>query len=268
MSVSSSLLVYDALELSVYQLAIMQDNYVYILRDESADLTAVVDPGLATPVIDFLTARDWPLQFIYNTHHHSDHVGGNSQLVDQYACQVLASSHDANRIPCITQNVDHGAEFLFGRHLIRVIMTPGHTLGHIVYHLPQHQLLFCGDTIFGLGCGRLFEGSAEQMWKSLCRILELPDDTLILCAHEYTLANARFLASLAPIDGEFQVYLDELNLKRSTLLPTVPSTLATEKRFNPFLKADDPDWARKLGLQAADPTAVFAEVRRRKDQFR
>ncbi|MCX6131813.1 MAG: MBL fold metallo-hydrolase [Proteobacteria bacterium] len=153
-------------DLELLQIPVLQDNYIYILHDHKTQLSVAIDPAEASPVIACLEARAWRLDFIWNTHHHPDHVGGNLELKDRYNCRILGSRYDKDRIPGLDHLVDDANEFRFGSWTIKVLATPGHTLGHCIYHIPDADLLFCGDTLFSLGCGRLFEGSPDQMWES------------------------------------------------------------------------------------------------------
>ncbi len=257
--------VYSSAELSVFQLPVLNDNYIFILRDKLKLLTAVIDPAEAGCVEDFLDEKAWTLDFIFNTHHHLDHIGGNINLKKRYHCPVYTSQYDRSRISTSDFGVEEGDVLNFGAQTLEVISTPGHTLGHIVYFLPRHQLLFCGDTVFVMGCGRLFEGDAQMMWESLEKILKLPASTRIFCAHEYTLANARFALRVGRLPDSFGPYLEVLQNKRMAFIPTVPTTLAEEKLYNPFLKAADSQWAAAIGLPEKPAAEVFATLRRRKD---
>ncbi|MGZ3696358.1 MAG: hydroxyacylglutathione hydrolase, partial [Bdellovibrionota bacterium] len=184
--------------IEVHQLPALSDNYIYVLREKASGLVAVVDPSLARPVSDFLRARGWKLDFIFNTHHHRDHVGGNLELKQKFGCEIIGNSGDKARIPGIDRTVSAGQDFLFGEEQVHVFGADGHTRGHIVYWMPDSKALFCGDVIFSLGCGKLFEGNAEEMWATLSRLRDLPDDTLVYCAHEYTLENAAYAFTVDP----------------------------------------------------------------------
>ena len=258
--------VHDSAELEVHQIPVLQDNYIYILHDKTFQKTAVVDPTTAQAVRDFLQAKGWGLDLILNTHHHGDHVGGNVLLKHTYGCRIYASQYDFDRIPGCDVAVQEGAELSLGALAIQVWETPGHTLGHIVYTFPSQDLRFCGDTLFALGCGRLFEGTAAQMWQSLTKLLALADQYKVLCAHEYTLSNARFVQSMAYQTPDFAEYLKTLEPKRAAALHTVPSRLGDEKRWNPFLLAVDPDWCNHQGLPS-EAAEAFAVLRSQKDVF-
>ncbi|WP_338040431.1 hydroxyacylglutathione hydrolase [Methylocucumis oryzae] len=223
---------------SVKILPVLNDNYVYLVHDEESGVTAVIDPALAEPVLVELAQQQWRLDYVLNTHHHSDHVGGNLVLKQQTGCAIVGYQDDAHRIPGISIQVTEGSTVPFGRYTIHVLTTPGHTSGHIVYYLPEADLLFCGDTLFVMGCGRLFEGSAEQLWSSLQKLRALPPQTRVYCAHEYTETNARFALSLEPDNRLLQQRYAEIKRLRAQQQPTIPSTIAEERATNPFLRAD------------------------------
>ena len=184
--------------LEIVQIPVLRDNYIYLLHDPVSGSTAVVDPAVAEPVLQALRERGWRLDYILNTHHHADHVDGNLQLKQYSGCRIIASQTDSGRIPGLDIAVNDGDRFLLGEQRLSVIATPGHTLGHSVYDWADSAALFCGDTLFSLGCGRLFEGSPAQMWQSLQRLKALPPATGVYCAHEYTQANGRFALTLEP----------------------------------------------------------------------
>jgi hydroxyacylglutathione hydrolase len=254
-------------ELQIRQIPVLNDNYVYLLHDAAAGATAVVDPAVAGPVLDALAETGWRLTHILNTHHHGDHVGGNRELKDATGATVVGPRADRDRIPLIDVEVGDGDEYRFGSHVARVFDVPGHTRGHIAYWFEDAQALFCGDTMFMLGCGRLFEGTPQQMWRSLLKLRGLPPETRVYCAHEYTQSNARFALTIDPENAALRQRAREIDAARAAGRPTVPATLAEERRTNPFLRADDPGLQRAVGMAGADPVAVFAEIRHRKDVF-
>ena len=255
-------------ELQIAQFPCLSDNYGYLLHDASAGLTAAIDTPDVSAIAAELERHGWQLTHIFNTHHHADHAGGNLALKERYRCTIVGPRGDASRIPGIDIGVGEGDFVPFGSRRIEVFETPGHTRGHIVYHVPEARAAFVGDTLFALGCGRLFEGSPEQMWNSLQKILRWPDDTLIYCAHEYTLANAQFALSVDPENGALIARAREVAAARRRGLPTVPSTLAQEKATNPFLRPSSAAIRAGLGLTGADDVDVFARVRALKDEFR
>ncbi len=253
--------------LEIIQIPVLTDNYIYLLHDEACNKTAVVDPAEAEPVLAVLKQKGWSLDYIFNTHHHWDHVGGNLELKEQTGCLILASSEDQHRIPGIDHTLDDGEKIKLGEENIGIISTPGHTLGHIVYYCHQQHALFCGDTLFSLGCGRLFEGAPEQMFHSLEKIKALPDDTKIYCAHEYTAANARFALSVDPSNEALIAYASKINQLIEQQQPTIPSLLADEKACNPFLRPDALSIRESLNMLDKEDLEVFARLRKMKDHF-
>ncbi len=221
--------------LTLLQAPALQDNYVYILYSESTRECLVVDTPEVRPIIECLNQSGWKLTHILNTHHHGDHVGGNSELQDITRCEIIGYAADAARIPRISRTVEEGEIFEWGGARIKVLFLPGHTLGHIAYYFIDQQWLFCGDVLFMMGCGRLFEGTAEQMYESLLKIAALPEETLIFCAHEYTLTNGRFALLVDSNNADLQERMQEVRVLREQGRPTVPATLGVEKRTNPFL---------------------------------
>jgi len=253
--------------LEIIQLAVLNDNYIYLIHDPISNETAVIDPAVCQPVIDALAGKKWSLNYILNTHHHNDHVGANLALKEKTNCKILASAYDSHRTPGIDTLLNDDDTFKLGEHLIQVIATPGHTLGHIVFYFPHSKLLFCGDTLFSLGCGRLFEGSAEQMWHSLQRLKELPKETLIYCAHEYTLANAKFALSLEPDNEALQIRFQQVKNLRLKNKSTIPSTLKQELETNPFLREDSLAIQHTINATNSQPVNIFKQIRELKDNF-
>lgn len=245
----------------------LNDNYIYLIHDPVSGETAAVDPALATPVLDTLSQNHWSLNFILNTHHHNDHVGGNLELKQKTGCKIIASFNDHDRIPGIDIPVKEHDAIPLGKHTAHVIATPGHTNGHIVYHFANDGLLFCGDTLFVMGCGRLFEGSAEQLWHSLQKLKSLPPDTRIYCAHEYTQANGRFALGVESDNQALQQRMAIVNQLRDRHEPTVPSTIAQELATNPFFREDSPSLQANIGMSDKKPVDVFARLRKLKDSF-
>ena len=253
--------------LEVHQIPVLSDNYVYVARDPETGVCAAVDPAVAGPVLDALDRLGWSLTMILNTHHHHDHVGGNLELKKAKGCTIVGNRADARRIPGIDIGVGEGDEVAIGSQKARVIEISGHTVGHIAYWFEEARTLFCGDTLFALGCGRLFEGTPAQMWSSLAKLRDLPNDALVYCAHEYTQSNAAFALTVEPGNSALQARAEEVRALRAAGRPTVPSTMAEERATNPFLRADDEGLKRAAGLAGRDDVAVFAEIRRRKDMF-
>ncbi|MBM3568804.1 MAG: hydroxyacylglutathione hydrolase [Alphaproteobacteria bacterium] len=245
----------------------LKDNYVWLAREPGAGVTAVVDPAEPGPVVAALERHGWRLDVILNTHHHGDHVGGNRALKEKYGCKIVGPAADRERIPLIDQAVAEGERVALGDQQAEVFDIPGHTRGHIAYWFAASEALFCGDTIFSLGCGRLFEGDPKTMWHSIGKLRRLPDATRVFCAHEYTQSNARFALTVDPDNPALRARVAEVDRLRAAGQSTVPSLLGVEKAANPFLRADDPVLARNVGLAGADAVAVFGEVRGRKDRF-
>lgn len=253
--------------LEIRQFACRSDNYGVLIHDAEAGLTASIDAPEASAVEKALSDTGWRLTHIITTHHHFDHVEGHEALKARYGCTVIAPASEASKIPGVDVKVKDGDSFAFGNFLVHVIETPGHTLGQVNYFLPEAKVAFTGDTLFALGCGRLFEGTPAQMWGSMQKLMALPLDTVIYCGHEYTLANAMFALSIDPDNADLRVRVEEIKALRAEEKPTLPTTLGLELRTNPFLRADNPGIRAHLGMEAASDEAVFTEIRRRKDHF-
>lgn len=252
----------------IEQIPVLADNYIYLVHDPASGATAAVDPAAAEPVLAALDRHGWRLGHILNTHHHGDHTGGNLDLKRATGCQVVGARRDAARIPGIDVEIGEGDSFLLGHAAAMVLETPGHTSGHVAFWFPDSLALFCGDTLFSLGCGRLFEGGAAEMWASLAKLRALPAETRIYCAHEYTAANGRFARLVERDNPALAARIEQVNRLAAAGRPTVPSTLGEERAANPFLRADVPAVARAVGKEpGADPAEVFGELRRRKDVF-
>lgn len=247
---------------------LLSDNYGYLLSDPATGAVAVVDPAEAMPVLERLRARGGRLDWILLTHHHGDHVAGVPELVAATGARVAGAAADAHRLPPLDRALAEGDRIAVGGCEARVLATPGHTIGHIAYLFEASGDLFCGDTLFVMGCGRLLEGDAATMWTSLQKLAALPEATRVWCGHEYTLANARFALSVDPDNAALVERTRTVEGLRAAGRPTVPSTIGEERATNPFLRAGDPAIRRRLGLEGADDVEVFAALRRAKDGFK
>ena len=247
---------------------LLTDNYGYLLHDPANGETGIVDPSEAAPVLGAARERGWRLTHILNTHHHHDHTGGNLALKQATGAAIVGPAPDRTRIPGIDIALDEGETFRLGGAAAEILFIPGHTRGHIAFHFGGEKAVFCGDTLFSLGCGRMFEGTAPMMWASLDKLRRLPAETRIYCGHEYTAANARFGVSIDPDNEALRRREGAVAALRGRGEPTIPSTMGEERAANPFLRADDPGLAAAIGLPDAPPSEVFGEIRRRKDNFR
>jgi hydroxyacylglutathione hydrolase len=245
----------------------LQDNFGVLVHDEKTGATASIDAPEAAPVEAALGAKSWKLTDILVTHHHGDHTGGIMALKERHRCKVTAPRAEAGRIPGVDVQVGEGDNVAVGVLSARVIETPGHTLGQINYFFPEDKLLFAGDTLFSIGCGRVIEGTPEMMWQSLLKLRALPDDTRLYCGHEYTVANIRFAKTIEPNNKALAAREAEAARQVAAGEPTVPSLMGAEKKENVFLRADDPAVAAAVGLAGRPAVEVFAEVRARKNKF-
>ncbi len=253
--------------LDIRQIPVLNDNYVYLVREPASGAVAVVDPAVSAEVLAEANKLGWRITHILNTHHHGDHVGGNLDIKAATGCTIVGPGTDTARIPGIDVPMNDGDSFMLGQEAAKVFFVPGHTRGHIAYWFKESDALFCGDTMFSIGCGRLFEGTPAQMWNSLSRLRDLPDPTRIYCAHEYTASNVRFAVTVEPNNKALRDYEAEVADKRAQNIPTVPSTLKLERAANPFLRADQPDLQAAIDMVGKSSVEVFAEVRHRKDVF-
>jgi hydroxyacylglutathione hydrolase len=253
--------------LEIHMFPCLSDNYGYLLHDADSGVTAAVDTPDAAAILAELDAKGWRLTHILNTHHHGDHAGGNLELKRRTGCTIVGPRADAARIPGLDVAVGEGDVVELGGHRAHVFDTPGHTRGHVVYYFAAERAAFVGDTLFALGCGRLFEGTPHEMWGSLTKILAWPDETRIYCAHEYTQSNARFALAVEPGNRRLRERAAAVARLRAEGKPTVPSTLAEERATNPFLRPHSAELRAKLGLADAPDVEVFAKTRALKDAF-
>ena len=245
----------------------LKDNYAYLVFDRAEGVCGVVDASESEPVKRALEAKGLKLTHILSTHHHPDHVGGNLALKQAFGVKVVGAAKDSARIPGIDVGVNEGDVFRLGSHAARVLEIPAHTSQHIAFWFEADKAVFTGDTLFAMGCGRLFEGTPDMMWSALSKLMRLPDDTRVYCGHEYTEANGRFALTVEPDNAALQTRMDDVRQARAKGLPTIPSNIGLEKKTNPFMRAESREIRRTLGLENASNVDVFAETRRRKDKF-
>ncbi|MDR6852819.1 hydroxyacylglutathione hydrolase [Sphingomonas sp. BE123] len=240
--------------IEVVRIPALSDNYIWLAHDAASGETIVVDPAVAEPVLEAATARGWTISAIWNTHWHPDHTGGNAAIKAATGCTVIAPAAEAAKIPTADRLVAEGDTVTLGAFQAAVIDVPAHTAGHIAYHLPEGRLVFVGDTLFAMGCGRLFEGTAAQMFANMQRLAALPGDTTVYCAHEYTQSNGRYALVAEPDNRALSERMAEVDAMRAQGLPTVPTTIALERATNPFMRAASAE--------------QLAERRAAKDSFR
>ena len=250
--------------LQIHQFPCLSDNYGFLLHDPDSGETAAIDTPDGAEYLEQAKTKGWRITQIWNTHWHPDHAGGNKAIVEATGARVIAPQ-EVEKLSTIDRKVAHGDTVTLGQHETRVIDVSGHTNGHIAYHLPADEIAFVGDSVFALGCGRMFEGEAEQFWNSLKRIRDLPPQTTLYCAHEYTQANAKFALHADPDNAALRTYTAEVDEKRARGEPTVPTSLARELETNPFLRADVADVQDRWG--GATPADTFAALRKAKDAF-
>lgn len=256
--------------LQVHQFPCLSDNYGFLLHDPESSETACIDTPDADAYLREAAHKGWQITHIWNTHWHPDHAGGNAAIKAATGCKVIAPEGDAAKIAAVDHTVRQGDFVCLGDWEAEVIDVGGHTLGHIAYFLPAAEIAFVGDSLFALGCGRMFEGTAAQFWASLKRLKALPPQTVLYCAHEYTAANARFALHADPDNAALREYAEDIARCRQHDRPTVPFKLQRELATNPFLRSDDPTlqarWAA-LGGKAGDAVATFAALREAKNDF-
>ncbi|WP_332812581.1 hydroxyacylglutathione hydrolase [Sphingomonas sp.] len=238
----------------IARVPVLNDNYVWLIHDEASGETAAIDPAVGQPVLDAAAARGWRITQIWNTHWHPDHIGGNAEIKAATGCKITAPAAEAGKIPTLERAVSEGDKVSLGGIEAEVFEVPAHTAGHIAYHLPSEKVVFVGDTLFAMGCGKLFEGTAEQMYGNMKRLEALPADTKVYCAHEYTLANARFAITVEPDNQDLQRRFAEVVAAREAGEATVPTDIGLERATNPFMRASS--------------IAELAERRAAKDSFR
>jgi hydroxyacylglutathione hydrolase len=243
------------------------DNFGVLVHDPVSGATASIDAPEEQPILGALKRRGWTLTHILTTHHHPDHVSANLALKEAFGVTIIGPENEASKIPGIDRTIGDGGHFDFAGHRVNVFETPGHTAGHICFHFPEDQLLFSADTLFALGCGRLFEGTPAQMWASLQKLMALPDETTVYFGHEYTQSNARFALTVDPQNEALKKRAADIDAIRARDEPTAPTTLGLEKQTNPFLRPHDAGIRTHLDMPDASDAEVFAEIRKRKDSF-
>lgn len=251
--------------LEIYQFPCLSDNYGFLVHDSESGETACIDTPETAPILAALEKTGWTLTQIWNTHHHYDHAGNNEEIKRITGCTITGPAGEADKIPAIDRAVDDGDTVMLGAHEAHVLNVGGHTLGHIAFHMEGHA--FVGDSLFALGCGRVFEGTMAQMWESLQKLNALPDGTQIYCAHEYTTSNAAFAVTIDPDNEALSQRVAEISALRAANKPTVPTEIALERATNPFLRATDANVQARLNMTGAPAVDVFAEIRARKDSF-
>lgn len=248
-------------------IACLSDNYAFLLRDHASGEVALIDVPEAEPILNELKSRGWTLSQVWLTHHHPDHVQGLGKVLEAHPAKVVGAAADAHRLPPLDHEVSEGDSVTLGSLTAKVFDVSGHTQGHIAFYVPEAATAFTADSLMALGCGRLFEGTPEQMWESMQKLRDLPGDTVICSGHEYTASNARFALTVDPENSDLISRIKDVEAARDAGRPTVPSTLSLEQKTNPFLRPDDPSLRAHLGMQTASDAEVFAEIRKRKDQF-
>jgi hydroxyacylglutathione hydrolase len=252
----------------VHQLPCLADNYGVLIHDSATGATAAIDAPDAAPILAVLEANEWKLTDILLTHHHGDHVQGVPGLKAKFPnARVVGPKKEAAKIGGLDVEVAEGDAVNVGQIDLAVFDTPGHTAGHIVYYIDSDDLLFAGDTLFALGCGRVFETDMATMYHSLMKLAALRGETQVYCGHEYTLSNARFALTIDPENNLLAERATEIEETRKQGRPTLPTTIALETATNPFLRAEDPGVQKALGMANADPVQVFTELRERKNNF-
>lgn len=254
--------------LEIHQFICHSDNYGVLLHDDKSGATAALDAPDAAEITRQLEGRGWRLTHILTTHRHGDHVEGNAELKQRFGCTITGPRGEAAEIPGLDVAVAGGSRFVWAGREIQVFDCPGHTRGHIAYHIPSEAALFAGDTLFSLGCGRVFEGTMAEMYRSVNQFAALPPETRLYCGHEYTQSNARFALSVEPGNAALQARAAEVDRLRAAGQMTCPSTIGAELAANPFLRPQSAGIRRALGLESASDAEVFGELRRRKDSFR
>ena len=253
--------------LEIVTVACLSDNYAFLAHDTERNETAVFDVPEAKPILNALAARGWTASQVFLTHHHADHVQGLADVLAEHSATVIGAAADAHRLPPLDTDVREGDTVRIGSHRGNVIDVSGHTVGHVAFHFPSSAVMFTGDSLMALGCGRVFEGTKPQMWTSLQKLAALPPETVVCSGHEYTAANAQFALTVDPDNQSLKLRTEDISAARAAGRYTVPSTLELELATNPFLRPEDPSIQAHLGMAGASASDVFIEIRTRKDNF-
>lgn len=253
--------------LMVEQFMCRSDNFGVLLHDSATGHTAIIDAPEEAPILAAIERTGWRPTVLWTTHHHGDHVEANLALKQRFGLTIVGPTNEKHRIPGIDRTVGDGDTFDFAGHRVEVIETPGHTAGHICYYLPYDGLLFAADTLFALGCGRLLERGPADMYASLKKLAVLPPETVVYCGHEYTQSNARFALTVDPDNAALKARAKDIDALRAAGKPTLPTTIGAELATNPFMRWQDPEIRKTLGMESDSDEAVFAEIRKRKDDF-
>jgi hydroxyacylglutathione hydrolase len=245
----------------------LNDNYSYLIHEEQSNTVVIIDPSEFSPCDKIISKKYKKLDYILNTHHHHDHVGGNAELKKKYNAQIFGFESDEKRIPNIDKLLKDNQEFKVGKLNFITIFIPGHTIGHVAYYLKKEQVVFTGDTLFSMGCGRVFEGTYKQMFNSLKKLKNLPKNTKVYCGHEYTHNNLKFCLKFNPNNDSLKKKKEIIEAKVKDKKPTLPSTIGDEVQMNIFLRCDDPDVKEALNLKMASDLEIFTKLRDLKDNF-
>ena len=254
-------------KIEIVSIPALNDNYIWIIHNSEKYLTSVIDPSESEPVDKLLHEKGWKLDQIINTHHHFDHTNGNYDLKNKWNSELVAPKMEKSKISNIDIEVEDNDEIKIAGLKSKVIHTPGHTIGHVIYYIDEHKVLFAGDTIFSLGCGRVFEGTMKQMYESLEKIKSFHPKTKIYCGHEYTETNLTFSLSIDPNNKELEHLSQQIIKLRKARKPTLPTELSLELLCNPFLRTDKDEIANKFDCKKGNPLEVFIKLRKLKDSF-
>ena len=256
-----------AMALEIVTVTCRSDNYAFLVHNPDSGESAIIDAPEDSPLIEAANSRGWTPSLVFLTHHHADHVEGLEGLKKAFDLRVAGARADAHRLPDLDIQLGEGDPFELAGHDAQIFDVSGHTIGHLALFIPEAEAAFTADSLMALGCGRVFEGSMDQMWASLSKLAALPPETTIYSGHEYTAANAKFALTIEPDNPELQARVRRISEKRAKLEPTVPSKLALELATNPFLRAGSASVRASLGMESATDAEVFAEIRTRKDNF-